>query len=42
MTLSTCWQERQYYNFFDVRERFATQLAEFFIEKTEFLFPNGI
>jgi hypothetical protein len=23
------WQERHYYNFFDVRERFATQLAEY-------------
>jgi hypothetical protein len=35
------WQERHYYDFFDVRERFVTQLAEFFVEKTEFLFLNG-
>ena len=34
------WQERHYYDFFDVRERFVSQLAEFFVEKTEFLMPN--
>ena len=35
------WQERHFYNFLDVQERFVNQLAEFFVEKTEFLFPNG-
>jgi len=25
------WQERQYYDFIDVQERFVTKLAEFFV-----------
>jgi len=39
--LNGVWQERQYYDFIDVQERFVTKLAEFFVEKTEFIFQNG-
>jgi hypothetical protein len=34
------WQERHYYDFIDVQERFVSQLAEFFVEKTEFVKPE--